>query len=167
MTTVLDDNVHNIALRGSFDDCQTLMKSIFSDLDFKDKYQLGAVNSVNWARVLAQIVYYFSAWYQLGMPQKFNVSVPTGNFGDIFAGYLALRMGLPIERLILATNSNDILARFFNTGQYARGEVQFSESPAMDIQVASNFERYLFYRLGEQGTKVTEFMQTFSRQGSV
>ncbi len=167
MTTVLDDNVHNIALRGSFDDCQTLMKSIFSDLDFKEKYQLGAVNSVNWARVLAQIVYYFSAWYQLGMPPKFNVSVPTGNFGDIFAGYLALRMGLPIERLILATNSNDILARFFNSGQYARGEVQFSESPAMDIQVASNFERYLFYRLGEQGTKVTEFMQTFSEQGSV
>ncbi|MDA1299746.1 MAG: threonine synthase [Proteobacteria bacterium] len=167
MTTVLEDNVHNIALRGSFDDCQTLMKSVFSDLDFKEKYHLGAVNSVNWARVLAQIVYYFSAWHQLGMPAKFNVSVPTGNFGDIFAGYLALRMGLPIHRLILATNSNDILARFFNSGRYARGEVSYSESPAMDIQVSSNFERYLFYRLGESGDKVADFMQSFSNEGAV
>jgi threonine synthase len=165
MTTVLEDNVHNLALEGSFDDCQTLMKSVFSDLAFKEKYHLGAVNSVNWARVLAQIVYYFHAWYQLDCPAKFNVAVPTGNFGDIFAGYLARKMGLPIHRLILATNSNDILARFFNTGRYERGEVQFSESPAMDIQVASNFERYLYYELNQSGAKVRDFMAAFGRDG--
>ena len=167
MTTVLDDNIHNIALQGSFDDCQTLMKSVFSDLDFKRKNRLGAVNSVNWARVLAQIVYYFHAWYQLGCPEKFNVSVPTGNFGNIFSGFVAKRMGLPIHRLILATNSNDILARFFNSGRYRPGDVQFSESPAMDIQVASNFERYLFYKLGQSGSRVTEFMDEFVRKRSV
>ena len=167
MTTVLDDNIHNIALQGSFDDCQTQMKSIFSDLDFKRKNRLGAVNSVNWARVLAQIVYYFHAWYQLGCPEKFNVSVPTGNFGNIFSGFVAKRMGLPIHRLILATNSNDILARFFNSGRYRPGDVLFSESPAMDIQVASNFERYLFYKLDQSGSRVTEFMDEFVRKRSV
>lgn len=165
MTTVLDHNVHNIAIRGSFDDCQALMKAIFSDLPFKAQYSLAAVNSVNWARVLAQIVYYFSAWYQLGRPARFDVAVPTGNFGNIFAGYMARRMGLPIRRLILATNRNDILCRFFNTGVYRRGNVNYTLSPAMDIQVASNFERYLFYQLGEDPAKVTAFMSRFQREG--
>lgn len=165
MTTILDPNVHNIAIQGSFDDCQALMKEIFSDLPFKAQYSLAAVNSVNWTRVLAQIVYYFSAWYQMGRPARFDVAVPTGNFGNIFAGYMAKNMGLPINRLILATNRNDILCRFFNTGLYRRGEVNYTLSPAMDIQVASNFERYLFYQLGENPEKVNAFMEAFGRDG--
>lgn len=165
MTTILDDNVHNIAIEGSFDDCQSLMKVVFSDLSFKEQYNLAAVNSVNWTRVLAQIVYYFSAYFQLGEPQRFDVAVPTGNFGNIFAGYCARRMGLPIGRLVLATNQNDILCRFFNTGEYRRGEVHFTQSPAMDIQVASNFERYLYYKLGQSPDKVREFMTSFLERG--
>ncbi len=165
MTTVLDPNVHNIAIKGSFDDCQALMKTIFSDLAFKDSYRLAAVNSVNWARVLAQIVYYFSAWYQMGKPTVFDVAVPTGNFGNIFAGYVAREMGLPIGHLILATNQNEILTRFFNTGRYRRGDVHFTHSPAMDIQVSSNFERYLYYKLGQQPAKVRAFMASFAEKG--
>lgn len=166
MTTVMDDNVHNISLSGSFDDCQTLMKSVFSDLAFRDQYHLGAVNSVNWARILAQIVYYFSAWCQLDCPDRFNVAVPTGNFGNIFAGYLAKRMGLPIHRLILATNQNDILANFFNSGLYRKGDVHFTHSPAMDIQIASNFERYLYYEFDQTTDKVLDFMNQFQSTGS-
>jgi threonine synthase len=165
MTTVLDKNVFNIAIDGSFDDCQSLMKTVFSDLQFKSRYSLGAVNSVNWARVLAQIVYYFSAWYQLQRPSTFDVAVPTGNFGNIFAGFIAKKMGLPIRKLILATNSNDILARFFNSGVYQKGSVHFSESPAMDIQIASNFERLLYYHLGEDGQQVGRFMRDFQTTG--
>ena len=126
------------------------MKSIFSDLSFKDRFALGAVNSVNWARVVVQIVYYFSSGlYVLSTTNSKSVqfAVPTGNFGDILAGYYAARMGLPISRLILATNENDILARFFNTGDYSLGNVVPTISPSMDIQVASNFERYLYYKL--------------------
>ncbi len=166
MTTVLDDNVQNIAIEGSFDDCQSILKGVFADLEFKKKYQLGAVNSVNWARVLAQVVYYFSAWVQLGSPAKFQVAVPTGNFGNIFAGYIARRMGLPIDKLILATNENDILHRFFSTGRYERGNVHFTYSPAMDIQVSSNFERYLFYQFDQNAPKVSEFMAEFLNKGS-
>jgi threonine synthase len=166
MTSVLDANVHNIGIHGSFDDCQKLMKDIFSDLPFKQQYSLAAVNSVNWTRVLAQVVYYFSAWYQRGCPEQFDVCVPTGNFGNIFAGYIAREMGLPIRRLMLATNANDILCRFFNTGIYERHEVQFTHSPAMDIQISSNFERYLFYRLGRSPAKVKAFMQSFGDTGS-
>ena len=165
MTSVLDDNVQNIAIEGSFDDCQSILKDIFNDLSFKKEYQLGAVNSVNWTRVLAQVTYYFSAFSQLGAPDGFQVSVPTGNFGNIFAGYIARRMGLPIKRLILATNQNDILHRFFTTGNYERGEVHFSYSPAMDIQVASNFERYLYYEFEGDVIRVREFMESFLRSG--
>ena len=165
MTTVLDDNVQNMAIEGSFDDCQLILKTIFNDLPFKDAYDLGAVNSVNWARVLAQVVYYFSAYVQLGSPERFQVAVPTGNFGNIFAGYIARRMGLPIDTLILATNQNDILHRFFTTGRYERGEVHFSHSPAMDIQVASNFERYLYFEFGQASEKVKKFMGDFSNKG--
>ena len=165
MTTVLDDNVKNLAIKGSFDDCQFILKSVFADLPFKNEHHLGAVNSVNWTRVLAQVVYYFSAWVQLGSPAAFQVAVPTGNFGNIFAGFLASRMGLPVTRLILATNENDILHRFFTTGRYERGTVHFTSSPAMDIQVASNFERYLYYRLNQDTDKVSAFMADFQEKG--
>ena len=161
MTTVLDDNIFNLAVDGSFDDCQQLLKSVFNDLQFKQAFSLGAVNSVNWARVLAQVVYYFWAWYQLRCPAVFDVTVPTGNFGNIFAGYLAKKMGLPLGRLNLATNDNDILARFFRSGVYERGPVHFSLSPAMDIQVASNFERYLYFQLGGDAERVKTFMSGF------
>ena len=164
MTTVLDDNVFNLSINGSFDDCQNLLKTVFSDLSFKDQYALGAVNSVNWARVLAQVVYYFWSWYQLAQPARFDVAVPTGNFGNIFAGFIAKQMGLPIGKLVLATNENDILARFFDTGVYQRGAVHFSQSPAMDIQVASNFERYLYYQFDQDPIQTSAFMQHFSDQ---
>ena len=143
MTTVADENVHCIELEGSFDDCQNIMKTVFADADYKAKYQLGAVNSVNWARVLAQIVYY--GYASLRGSQASTFCVPTGNFGNVFAAYLAQRMGFPIRHLLVATNENDILARFFATGSYSRGDVHQTLSPAMDIQVASNFERFLYY----------------------
>jgi len=165
MTSILDDNVHNIAIEGSFDDCQQLMKAVFSDLEFKEKYNLAAVNSVNWTRVLAQIVYYFSAYYQMGSPDKFDVCVPTGNFGNVFSAYIAKKMGLPIRRLIIATNENDILTQFFNTGVYQRGDVNFTHSPAMDIQVASNFERYLYYKYDKDSEKLSEFIDQFLQTG--
>jgi threonine synthase len=168
MTTVPDPNVHMLAIEGSFDDCQAILKSTFGDLPFKERYRLGAVNSVNWARVLAQIVYYFHAALALrddGGPVSF--SVPTGNFGDIFAGWLAARMGLPIDRLVLATNENDILAVFFDTGVYRRGDVHFTVSPSMDIQVASNFERFLYYLLGEDPERLRVTMGEFAERGEL
>ncbi len=163
MTTVADDNVHCIAVQGSFDDCQSLMKEIFADLDFKAEYQLGAVNSVNWARVMAQIVYYGYASLRYKTPPAF--CVPTGNFGNVFAAFLAKEMGFPIDRLLVATNENDILARFFATGEYARGNVHFTLSPAMDIQVASNFERFLYYYFDKDTVQLNAFMHSFSSQG--
>jgi len=168
MTTVLDANVHNLAIEGTFDDGQRVLKEIFNDLPFKEQYHLGAVNSVNWVRVLAQVVYYFHAAFRvqaLTGCRQVQVCVPTGNFGDIFAGYVAKRMGAPISRLILATNENDILARFFATGVYARGEVRQTTSPSMDIQVASNFERYLYYRVGGDCAAVCALMNEFARSG--
>ncbi|MDT8390894.1 MAG: threonine synthase [Lentisphaeria bacterium] len=168
MTTVLDDNVHNIAIQGTFDDGQRIMKEIFSVPEFKRTYKLGAVNSVNWARVLAQVVYYFHACFAVQKrtgADTVQFSVPTGNFGDIFAGYIAWRMGAPISKLILATNENDILSRFFTTGVYRKSDVHPTLSPSMDIQVASNFERYLYYRVGENPTRVREMMADFSATG--
>jgi threonine synthase len=168
MTSVLDDNVFNIALDGTFDDCQNIMKSIFRDVDYKGRFALGAINSVNWARVLAQIVYYFSSGlYVLGQTgaDRVSFSVPTGNFGDILAGWFAWKMGLPVERLVLATNENDILSRFFNTGLYSTGSVVPTLSPSMDIQVASNFERYLYFRLGGDAARLRDLMQTFGQTG--
>ncbi len=145
MTTVADANVFNLAIDGTFDDCQALLKAMFNDAGFRDRLRLSAVNSINWARVMAQMVYYFTAAVALGAPHRsVAFSVPTGNFGDVFAGYAARQMGLPVERLIVATNRNDILARFFETGDYRIGEVHPTMSPSMDIQVASNFERLLF-----------------------
>ena len=165
MTTVSDDNVHCVAVKGSFDDCQGLMKEVFADLEFKHTHNLGAVNSVNWARVMAQIVYYGYASLRSETPATF--CVPTGNFGNIFAAYLAYRMGFPIQKLLLATNSNDILARFFNTGEYARGDVHHTVSPAMDIQVASNFERFMFYHFEQDSERLTSFMDAFADHGQI
>jgi len=165
MTTVVDDNVHCLAVDGSFDDCQTLMKTLFADLDFKGRFHLGAVNSVNWARVLAQIVYYAYASLERGAERPVTFCVPTGNFGNVFAGYLAKRMGFPIDRLVLATNENDILSKFFATGQYQRGDVRFTVTPAMDIQVASNFERYLYYLMDQDSDRLNAFMADFASSG--
>lgn len=168
MTTVPDDNVHTMALQGTFDDCQQIVKTLLSDLPFRDRHSLGAVNSINWARILAQIVYYFYAAFR-AMDETgcagVRFAVPTGNFGDIFAGYMAWRMGLPIRRLILATNENAILARFFQTGVYERGPVRATISPSMDIQVASNFERYLYCRLAGDTTQLRSLMRTFAQTG--
>ncbi len=163
MTTVEDKNVYNIAIEGTFDDCQAIVKAIFNDLEFKERYNLGAVNSINWARILAQIVYYFYAYFKSGVDEPI-FSVPTGNFGDIFAGYIAKKMGLPIKRLILATNSNDILYRFVNFGDYSISNVVQTMSPSMDIQVSSNLERYLYYLFDEEPLRVKEAMETFSKQ---
>jgi threonine synthase len=170
MTTVPDANVFCAAVGGSFDDCQRLVKNLFRDLAFRDRYALGSINSINWARILAQVVYYFQAGIrvldQTGSSQV-SFAVPTGNFGDIFAGYLAWRMGLPIRRLILATNENDILARFFRDGVYARGETRPTLSPSMDIQVASNFERYLYYRVGADPDRTRAIMERFEQTGRI
>ena len=166
MTTVLDENVHNLAVEGSFDDCQKIMKTIAADVEFKREHSLGAVNSVNWARVLAQIVYYIHGALKLAKSGLTpSVSVPTGNFGDVLAGWYAKQMGAPIDRLILATNENDILSRFFNTGVYALGEVTQTLSPSMDIQVASNFERYLYYRVGSDDALLRAHMEMFRQTG--
>jgi threonine synthase len=168
MTTVLDANVHNIAIRGTFDDGQRIVKDLFNDLAFKSEYHLGAVNSINWARILAQTVYYFYAWGRVsgGEPgHRVSFSVPTGNFGDVFAGYLARRMGLPVERIIIATNRNDILSRFVHTGVYAAGKVYQTLSPAMDIQIASNFERYLYYLQGGDGAAVRTLLDGMQETG--
>jgi threonine synthase len=164
MTTVLDTNVHNLAIEGTFDDCQALVKALFGDLDYRAAARLAAVNSINWARVMAQIAYYVAAAVALGAPdRKIAFAVPTGNFGDVYAGYVAQRMGLPVARLVVATNRNDILARFLATGTYAAGEVHPTISPSMDIQVASNFERLLLELLGD-GAAVRAWMATFARE---
>ncbi|MFB1486667.1 MULTISPECIES: threonine synthase [unclassified Thiocapsa] len=168
MTSVLDPNVHNIAVRGSFDDAQRIVKELFNDLPFKSEFSLGAVNSINWARILAQMVYYVFAWTRFsgGDPERrLSFAVPTGNFGDVFAGYLAKRMGVPIDRLIIATNRNDILTRFVDTGVYAVGEVYQTLSPAMDIQIASNFERYLFFLHDGDAGKVRALLETLQTTG--
>lgn len=166
MTTVLDANVHNIAIDGSFDDCQALVKSMFNDLAFRDELGLAGVNSINWGRVMAQIVYYFTAAVALGAPaRKVSFSVPTGNFGDIFAGYVAREMGLPIDKLLVATNVNDILARALNSGRYDTGTVTPTISPSMDIQVSSNFERLLFDLYERKGDDVTRLMQQLQQSG--
>lgn len=170
MTTVLDDNVFNIAIKGNFDDGQKIIKTLFNDLDFKKQYALGAVNSVNWARVAAQIVYYFYGAFrvsELTGQTNVRVCVPTGNFGNIFAGYLAAKMGAPISKLILATNENDILATFFKSGVYRQSLLKQTYSPSMDIQVASNFERYLYYRLKKNSTLLCSLMKDFIQSETI
>ncbi len=168
MTGVSDANVHAIALNGTFDDCQDIVKSLFADEDFRTRHRLVAVNSINWARILAQVVYYFYAALRLGAPaREVSFTVPTGNFGDIFAGYIAKRMGLPIKRLIIATNSNDILTRCLHTGTYGMAGVQPTLSPSMDIQVSSNFERLLFDLHGRDGNQLRHLMQCFRAEQSL
>lgn len=169
MTSVTDANVHNIAVQGTFDDCQDMVKELFGDLDFKEKYSLGAVNSINWARVLAQVVYYFYAWLRVTDQSDVpvNFSVPTGNFGDIFAGYVAKKMGLPIDRLLLATNENNILTRFVNNSDYSLGDVVATASPSMDIQIASNFERYLFHLFANDPSRVRGAIAELKEHGRI
>jgi len=164
MTTVDDPNVHNLAIEGTFDDCQAIVKELFSDLEFKALYHLGAVNSINWARVLAQVVYYI--WGVLKVAEEnLLFAVPTGNFGNIFAGYLAKRiLSGRIDKLILATNENDILYRFITKGDYSIGKVIPTISPSMDIQVASNFERYLYYLWEENDSRVREGIEIFKKE---
>ncbi len=159
MTTPTEANVHALAMDGDFDDCQARVKAMFNDFAFRDGVRLAGVNSINWARVLAQVVYYFSAAVSLGAPHRaVSFTVPTGNFGDIFAGYIARKMGLPIEKLVIATNQNDILHRALTSGDYTPTGVQPSISPSMDIQVSSNFERALFDAYGRDGGAVTALM---------
>jgi threonine synthase len=166
MTTPVEANVHAIALDGDFDDCQAAVKDMFNDLSFRDEVRLAGVNSINWARVLAQVVYYFTAAVSLGAPHRpVSFTVPTGNFGDIFAGYIAKRMGLPIDRLVVATNSNDILHRTLQTGAQRKEGVTPTISPSMDIQVSSNFERVLFDAYGRDGAVVAAQMAALKDEG--
>ena len=171
MTTVLAPNVHNIAIDGSFDDAQALVKAMFNDRDFSGRFQLSAVNSINWARLMAQVVYYFYAAVRLGAPERaVAFSVPTGNFGDVFAGYVAARMGLPVAKLVVATNVNDILHRALSAGDYSAGTVTPTAAPSMDIQVSSNFERLLADLAGApiadqmRGFEATKAMQLTNAQ---
>jgi threonine synthase len=166
MTTPTEANVHALALDGDFDDCQARLKDMFNDFAFRDRVGLAGVNSINWARVLAQVVYYFTAAVSLGAPhRKVSFTVPTGNFGDIYAGFIAKRMGLPIDRLVVATNQNDILHRCLTTGQYRTDGVKPSISPSMDIQVSSNFERALFDAYGRDGAAVAALMGELKQGG--
>jgi threonine synthase len=166
MTTPAEANVHALAVEGDFDDCQALVKAMFNDFAFRDAVGLAAVNSINWARVLAQVVYYFTAAVALGAPHRpVSFSVPTGNFGDIFAGHVARRMGLPVEKLIIATNENDILHRTLETGTYEKHGVTPTIAPSMDIQVSSNFERLLYELYDDDGAAVAQSMAELGRTG--
>jgi threonine synthase len=166
MTTAKDKNVHALAIEGTFDDCQALLKGMFNHHAFRDCVRLSGVNSINWARIVAQAVYYFTAAVALGAPdRKVAFTVPTGNFGDVYAGYVAARMGLPIDRLVVATNVNDILARAFATGAYEIRDVQATTSPSMDIQVASNFERLLFDAYQRDAAQVRALMGSLAQSG--
>ena len=166
MTTPDDANVHAIAVDGHFDDCQALVKRMFNDADFRSEMRLSGVNSINWARIVAQIVYYFASALALGSPErKVAFTVPTGNFGDVFAGYAAKLMGLPIDRLVVATNQNDILHRALASGEYRKSAVLESISPSMDIQVSSNFERALFEAEGRNASSVGEYMDSLKSGG--
>jgi threonine synthase len=165
MTTIIKENVFNIALEGNFDDCQQMVKDSFANQDFLKGMKLGAVNSINWARIMAQIVYYFSASLAVGGPHReVSFSVPTGNFGDIFAGYLAKQMGLPVKQLVVATNKNDILHRVISGNDMSKGELVHTLSPSMDIMVSSNFERMLFDVYGRNGEEINDLMARFSKE---
>ncbi len=164
MTTVEEKNVFNIAIDGNFDDCQTIVKKIFSDLEFSKSINMSGVNSINWVRIIAQTVYYFYSYFKLNK-ETISFSVPTGNFGDVFAGYLAKKMGLPIDKLIVATNENDILHRAISKGDYISKEVKETSSPSMDIQLASNFERLIYY-VNNSDSEITEGIMKKIKQNS-
>jgi threonine synthase len=164
MTTAPESNVHALAIEGTFDDCQALVKAMFNHHAFRDRVRLSGVNSINWARIVAQAVYYFTAAVALGSPhRKVAFTVPTGNFGDVYAGYVATRMGLPVDRLVVATNVNDILARTFATGAYELRDVVATTSPSMDIQVSSNFERLLFDAYGRDAGALRALMGSLAQ----
>lgn len=166
MTTLEDDNIHAIALKGTFDDAQAILKKLFRDQEFRARVGLAGVNSINWARVVAQMVYYFTSAVALGAPSReISFSVPTGNFGDVLAGYVAKRMGLPVSRLIVATNANDILARAFASGRYEPRGVTPTQSPSMDIQLSSNFERLLFDACGRDAAQVRAAFASLDQSG--
>lgn len=166
MTSSKAENVHAIAVRGNFDDCQNLVKAMFNDIDFRDRLKISGVNSINWARIMAQVVYYFTAAISLGSPdRKVSFTVPTGNFGDIFAGYVAKKMGLPIDKLVIATNENDILARTLKTGRYEMKGVSATTSPSMDIQISSNFERLLFEAYDRDDSAIRAAMESLKQSG--
>jgi threonine synthase len=166
MTSVSNVNVHTVALEGSFDDCQAIVKALFNHHAFRDEMGLTGVNSINWARIVAQITYYFVAAAALGGPHRpVSFTVPTGNFGDIFAGHVAQRMGLPVDRLVIASNENDILPRCFATGEYVLRDVRLTQSPSMDIQISSNFERILFDALGRDAAALRGLMGNLSQSG--
>ena len=166
MTTSGFSNVHALSIEGNFDDCQALVKGMFNDLAFRDALSLSGVNSINWARIMPQVVYYFTAALSLGAPDRaVSFTVPTGNFGDIFAGYVAKRMGLPIERLVIATNDNDILTRTLETGAYEMRGVAQTTSPSMDIQISSNFERLLFEVHGRDAGAIRGLMDSLKQSG--
>jgi len=167
MTTSQAGNVHALAIEGNFDDCQGLVKGLFNHHAFRDRMALSGVNSINWARVMAQIVYYFTSALSLGAPDRpVSFTVPTGNFGDVFAGYAAKRMGLPVDRLVIATNENDILARTLQTGRYETRAVVATTSPSMDIQISSNFERLLFEASGRDPQEVSAAMDGLAQSGA-
>ena len=166
MTTVASANVHNVAIEGTFDDCQDLVKAMFGDAEFRAEQRLSAVNSINWARVMAQTVYYVAAATRYGL-ERVSFSVPTGNFGNVLAGHVARQMGLPVDRFIVASNRNDILTQFFTTGSMAISEVHPTMSPSMDIQVSSNLERLLFELLDRDGTRTAELLEDFRATGEM
>ena len=168
MTTENSVNVFNLALNGNFDDCQKLVKSMFADSKFRNSINMSGVNSINWSRIVFQIVYYFFAYFQIAKKnEKINFSVPTGNFGDVYAGYIAKKMGLPINKLLIATNKNDILKRVIDTGIYKPQKVKQTISPSMDIQVASNFERLIFDICSKNSTKTIKFMKDLKEKGKI
>ncbi len=166
MTTASEDNIHAIAVEGTFDDAQSIVKTLLSDTDFRTRHTLSAINSINWARIVAQTVYYYTAAAKLGPDALPNFTVPTGNFGDIFAGFAADKMGLPLNKLVIATNENDILARTLETGRYEPRDVMPTDSPSMDIQISSNFERLLFEASGRDSSFVTGAMADLREAGS-
>ncbi len=166
MTTVASNNVHNVAIEGTFDDCQDMVKALFADKALAARHNFSAVNSINWARIMAQIVYYFTTAVSLGAPdRRVAFAVPTGNFGNVFAAYGAMRMGLPVEKLIIGSNANDILTRYFGTGEMTTSDVVPTLSPSMDIQISSNFERLLFEHYRRDGAAVAKAMDRFRRNG--
>jgi threonine synthase len=166
MTAAQEDNIHAIAIEGTFDDAQAIVKTLFGDVDFRTRHALSAINSINWVRIIAQAVYYYTAHAKLGLDARPSFTVPTGNFGDIFAGFVASKMGLPMGRLVIATNENDILARALETGRYEPREVKPTDSPSMDIQVSSNFERLLFEESGRDSSFVIQAMANLREKGA-
>ena len=162
----ISKNIFNIAVKGNFDDCQNLVKQMFNDEQFRNHIKMSGVNSINLGRIIFQIIYYFYSYFKISTGEEINFSVPTGNFGDVYAGYLAQKMGLPIKKLIVSTNENDILQRVINSGEYKPLKVKNSISPSMDIQVASNFERLIFDSLDENDQEVSQLMEKLNKEGS-